>query len=173
MLVALADEEEIDGRHGRVERGEQPEARHQNVAARVTREQDEAADDEQLEAQERQVQAEPVEEHGGYLTPRGAPGEPRDEQEAVGGQEDEVERHQAEGGGGEPHGTRDRPVHRSPKSARTKSARWANDAVPASPQMPMRAKNVQTPAIRRSRTAEPAGAAAGVPRRCCSRRMDT
>ncbi len=115
MLVALADEEEIDRRHGRVDRGDHPEARDHGAAARVPREQREAAEDEQLEAQERQVQAEPVEQHGGHLAPRGAPGEPRHEQEAVGGQQDEVERDQAEGVGGQPDGRRGASLIAAPK----------------------------------------------------------
>jgi hypothetical protein len=60
MLVALADEEEIDGRHDRVERGGDPEESHQDTAAGVAREQDEAEDDEQLQAQHRRIEAEPA-----------------------------------------------------------------------------------------------------------------
>ena len=173
MLVALANEEEIDGRHGRVDRGDHPQARDHRAAARVAREQGEAADDEQLEPQERHIQAEPMEQDGGYLAPRGASGKPRHEEEAVGGQQEEVERDEAEGVGGQPDGAR--PVaHRRPKRDTKNSTRRPKVAELASAQMPMSAKKVHTPAIRRIRVGIEAGvAAAAAPRRCCSRRIET
>ena len=87
-----------------------------------------------------------MEQHGGHLPPRGAPGEPRHEEQAVGGQQEEVEGDQAERVGGQPEGAWP-AAHRTPKSDTKNSTRCPKVAALASAQMLMSAKKVHTPAI--------------------------
>ena len=171
VLVALVIEEQIDAGHQEIQGGQRPERARQHGAAGAAGDQEHGAHGEQLRGESGGVQAEAAGDHRGGCAAAGW-AEPGHEQRAVDAEDQHVQGEHARGVGGEPKRAR-RRAHRTPNSARKNPTRWPKPAPLSSAQMLRSAKNVHTPAIRRTRVrAEGAGAAA-VPRRPCSRRIDT